>query len=172
MELSARSTTNVRPANKEDLPRILELSRMWPDIFIAESLAAIEADFSEHHCCVYEHNGVVEAFAIFCTTWYEIEMLWGASNRRRFQRSLFLVALTRWIETTYFEAEDHYRIMSVKMASQDSSIPHAPQFSGMASTGIQNLLKRLDYRIVSKIDSFWFPGDHCVVAIKTKHQNE
>ncbi len=172
MELLERNTANIRRANESDLPRILDISRMWPENFIEESFSAIAADFAEHHCCVYEIDGTVQAFVVFCTTWYEIEMLWGGSNRRSFRRAMYLGSLIRWIEKTHFEAEEHYRVITVKMASLDSAIPSAPEFSGMASTGIQTLLGKLKYRTVSRIESFWFPGDHCLVAVKTKHQDE
>ncbi len=172
MDCLERNTANVRRANDNDLPRILELSRMWPENFIEESFKAIAADFAAHHCCVYETNGIVQAFVIFCSTWYEIEMLWGASNRQSYRRAMYLGALIRWIEKTQFEAQEHFRIITVKMAALDSAIPSAPSFSGMASTGIQKLLGKLRYRIVSRIESFWFAGDHCIVAIKTKHQDE
>lgn len=172
MESSAQINNNIRLATEEDLPRVLELSRMWPESFIDESISAIESDFGEHHCCVYEVSGNVEAFVVFCTTYYEIEMLWAATNRNLRYKTAYLWRLHRWIEKTYFESVDHYRIMVVKMASLDSSIEHAPEFSGMASRGIQKLVARLGYCLDIQIDSYWFPGDHCVLALKKKHQDE
>lgn len=172
MESSARQVHSIRLATEEDLPRILELSRMWPENFIAETFSAIEQDFREHHCCVYESHGAVQAYIVFSSTYYEIEMLWGATNRDLFHRAAYLYRLIRWVDKNYFEEAEHRRVICIKMATLDSKISHAPLFAGEASKGIHGMFRKLGYRMDARIDSFWFPGDHCVLAIKTKHTNE
>lgn len=159
----------IRLATAEDFPRIIELARMWPENFIEQSIVAIEQDLNTFPCMTYVANNNVEAFMIFCTSYYEVEVIWAATNRDVKKRERYLFLLAKEIERIYYTESPHRRIIYAKIAAPDATIDHIPEFSGQHSRPISMFVKRLGYKLKYRLDSFWFNGDHFLLAVKQKH---
>jgi len=166
---SVKTWPRIRPAGKEDLPRVLELARMWPENFVQASFRAIEEDFRSFQCVVCEDDEGIQGFVIFVVSYYEVEHLWAASNRERRERSEYLALLARHIEEKFYTNCPHRRVIFARIAAPDATIEGEPEFKGSDSRPVSLLLAKLGYNKKYRMESFWFPGDHFLIVAKQKH---
>jgi len=159
----------IRLARPDDLPRILELAKMWPENFIPMSISAIEKDFSSFSCAVFQVDTLITAFLIFSVSYYEIEILWAASDRNIKQRWRMLKSVTEWVEKKYYYKCSHRKVIYAKVAAPNATIESVPEFTGQNSKPASWLLRKLGYTISYRLDDFWFKGDHFLLAVKQKH---